>query len=76
METFPLRVFELVGQESRGPGLRHAVQGLDQRIGTDDPEHVKPAQRINGHQTLDGWGTFGGAGLGSCSHGQLSSRYV
>jgi hypothetical protein len=43
MEALPLSVFELIGQESRGPGLGHAVERSDQRIRADDPEHVKAA---------------------------------
>jgi hypothetical protein len=47
MKTFPVGMFELVGQETGRPGLAHPVQGVDQRIGADDPEHVEAAKRVD-----------------------------
>src|SRR5439155_24720281 len=75
MKAFPVGVFELAGQKTRRGGAAHPVQRRDQRIRADDPEHVEPAQGIDGHEALTGGGgrrgRWGGLSFSQRGHGDL-----
>jgi hypothetical protein len=45
-------MIELFRQKLGRRILAHAAQRIDERVGADDPEHVEPAQCVEGHQAV------------------------